>query len=197
MSSHDDPQLTAPEGQEQPVVAPEPGPAPLPSHVGRYRVERILGQGGFGLVYLAHDDELRRFVAVKVPHPHLVPTPAEDSPYLAEDRTAAGLDHPHIVPVFDVGTAPGFPFFLVSKFIDGQTLAWAIHHDRPTPMQTEYTESSRINHAGLGNRDPKARKPQRVAPRLSCVRGGRIEVSASCPILLHLAYQPSSAVPSS
>src|SRR5215813_3495816 len=135
MRSHDDPMRTVPEGQGQPAVAPEPGSVPLPSHIDRYRVERVLGQGGFGLVYLAHDDELRRFVAVKVPHAHLVSTPAEASPYLAEARTAAGLDHPHIVPVFDVGTAPGFPFFLVSKFIDGHTLAWAIRHDRPTPTR--------------------------------------------------------------
>src|SRR5262249_15546693 len=123
------------EGQGQPVLAPEPGSVPLPAHVGRYRVERVLGQGGFGVVYLAYDDELRRFVAVKVPHAHLVSTPAEASPYLAEARTAARLDHPRIAPVFDVGTAPGFPFFLVSKFIDGHTLAWAIRHDRPVPTR--------------------------------------------------------------
>src|SRR5262245_38647431 len=135
MRSHDDPQRTAPEGQGQPVLAPEPGSVPLPAHVGRYRVERILGQGGFGLVYLAHDDELRRFVVVKVPHPQLVSTPAEASPYLAEARTAAGLDHPHIVPVFDVGTAPGFPFFLVSTCFSRHTLAWASRHDRPTPTR--------------------------------------------------------------
>src|SRR3954470_23453821 len=43
-----------------------------PTQIGRYRVERLLGQGGFGLAYLAHDDRLQRLVAVKVPHAHLV-----------------------------------------------------------------------------------------------------------------------------
>jgi serine/threonine protein kinase len=49
--------------------------APLPTQIGRYRVERLLGQGGFGCVYLAHDDQLQRFVAVKVPHARLVSRP--------------------------------------------------------------------------------------------------------------------------
>jgi formylglycine-generating enzyme required for sulfatase activity len=103
----------------------------LPAHVGRYRVERLLGEGGFGRVYLARDEQLQRLVAVKVPHRHLVANPQDADAYLAEARTAAGLDHPHIVPVFDVGGTPDFPCFIVSKFIEGRTLAGTLHHDRP------------------------------------------------------------------
>ena len=79
-----------------------------PSQVGRYRVEMLLGQGGFGQVYLARDEQLRRLVAVKVPYPWLIERPENAEAYLAEARTIAGLDHPNIVPVYDTGsTAAG------------------------------------------------------------------------------------------
>src|SRR5215469_12122233 len=80
-----------------------------PQHVGRYRVERILGQGGFCLVYLAHDDQLQRPVAVKVPHRRLVSGLEDAQAYLTEARTVANLDHPNIVPVHDVGSTDHFP----------------------------------------------------------------------------------------
>src|SRR5215472_15614558 len=105
---------------------------PAPSHIGRYRVERLLGQGGFGLVYLAHDDQLQRPVAVKVPHRKLVARPEDAEAYLSEARTVANLDHPHIVPVYDVGSTEDFPCFVVSKFIEGSTLAQRIKVNRPS-----------------------------------------------------------------
>ena len=74
-------------------------PAPLPTHIGRYRIEKVLGQGGFGLVYLAHDEQLQRLVAIKVPHRKLVDRPEDAEAYLTEARTVANLDHPNIVPV--------------------------------------------------------------------------------------------------
>jgi formylglycine-generating enzyme required for sulfatase activity len=133
MNEHPDPLRTAPEGEGQRVAAAPAPSGPLPAHVGRYRVERLLGEGGFGRVFLARDEQLERRVAVKVPHPHLVARPQDADAYLAEARTAAGLDHPHIVPVFDVGGTPEFPCFIVSKFIEGPTLDWAIRRQRPTP----------------------------------------------------------------
>src|SRR5262249_32664037 len=112
-------------GQVPDTVAPEqgaPGPS-FPSRIGRYRVERLLGAGGLGKVSLAHDDQLRRRVAVKVPHPDRASRPGYAESYLAEARILAGLDHPHIVPVHDVGqTDNGLPF-VVSKFIEGSDLA--------------------------------------------------------------------------
>ena len=64
----------------------------------------MLGQGGFGLVYLAYDEQLHRRVAVKVPHARLISKPEDAEAYLTEARTVANLDHPRIVPVYDVGT---------------------------------------------------------------------------------------------
>jgi hypothetical protein len=95
MSEHTDPFRTAPEGEGQPVASAPASAVCLPVHIGRYRVERILGEGGFGLVYLAHDGQLQRPVAVKVPHPRLVSRPEDTEAYLTEARTVANLDHPH------------------------------------------------------------------------------------------------------
>src|SRR5271157_3093565 len=99
-----------------------PGPDALPQQIGRYRVEKILGKGGFGLVYLAYDDQLKRPVAIKVAHARLIAQPSDAEAYLTEARTVASLDHPHIVPVFDVGSTEQFPCFVVSKYIDGTDL---------------------------------------------------------------------------
>jgi serine/threonine protein kinase len=99
-----------------------PQESDLPKHIGRYRVERILGQGGFGIVYLACDEQLSRPVAIKVPHAHLVTQAVDAQAYLSEARTVANLDHPNIVPVHDVGSTDQFPCFIVSKFIDGSNL---------------------------------------------------------------------------
>src|SRR5262245_303509 len=74
-----------------------------PGRVGRYRVVERLGQGGYGRVYLARDDELDREVAIKVPRADRVAGPEDVESYLAEARSLARLDHPHIVPVYDVG----------------------------------------------------------------------------------------------
>ena len=105
--------------------------AALPAHVGRYRVERLLGEGGFGRVYLAHDEQFQRPVAIKVPHAHLVAQAGDAEAYLAEARTVASLDHPNIVPVFDVGSTEPFPCFVVSKYIDGSNLATKVQASRP------------------------------------------------------------------
>src|SRR6185369_8420889 len=123
------------EGREQLTTPLEPDLPALPRRVGRYRVERLLGEGSVGRVFLARVEQLQRWVALKVPHAHLVATSEDAGPYLAEARTAAALDHPHIVPVFDVGGKDDSPCFIVSKFIEGRTLAAKIRHDRPAPAE--------------------------------------------------------------
>jgi serine/threonine protein kinase len=109
-------------GPFQPRAVDEAAAA-TPQHIGRYRVKSVLGQGGFGLVYLAHDDQLQRLVAIKVPHRDRVATSEEAETYLVEARTVANLDHPNIVPVHDVGSNEQFSCFVVSKYIDGTDLA--------------------------------------------------------------------------
>ena len=98
--------------------------------IGRYRIEKVLGKGGFGIVYLANDEQLNRRVAVKVPHTKLISKPEDAEAYLAEARTVANLDHPGIVPVHDVGSVESCPCYIVSKYIPGTDLATKIKQHR-------------------------------------------------------------------
>ena len=107
-------------------------PSGDPPRIGRYRIIRRLGQGGFGRVYLAHDDDLDRPVALKVPNLDRITHPEDGEAFLAEARTLARLDHPHIVPVHDVGRTEDGLCFIVSKLVDGSNLAIRIRQDRPS-----------------------------------------------------------------
>ena len=121
------------------TIVPQGNPIPnggaaaeQPRRIGRYRIERVLGTGGFGLVYLAHDEQLNRRVAVKVPHAKLISKPEDAEAYLAEARTVANLDYPGIVPVYDVGSTEDCPCYVVSKYIEGTDLAKRLQHHRLT-----------------------------------------------------------------
>jgi serine/threonine protein kinase/formylglycine-generating enzyme required for sulfatase activity len=95
---------------------------PIFSHIGRYAVKDILGSGGYGNVYLAHDAALQRDVAIKVPNSHFMGKSGAAENYLKEARIVATLDHPNIVPVYDVGSSEEIECFVVSKFIAGHDL---------------------------------------------------------------------------
>ena len=71
---------------------------------------------------MGFDEELQRQVAIKVPTPDRFQNPGDAELYLAEARVAATLDHPNIVPVYDVGHAADGSVYVVSKFIEGPTL---------------------------------------------------------------------------
>jgi eukaryotic-like serine/threonine-protein kinase len=115
------------------LVPSELSPLPLgdPMQIGRYRVIRLLGKGGFGRVYLAQDDELDRRVAIKVPNPERISSPRDLEAYLKEAKNLAKLEHPNIVPVYDAGRTDDGLCYVVSKFLEGSDLAAKIRHDRP------------------------------------------------------------------
>ncbi|MGO9918787.1 MAG: serine/threonine-protein kinase, partial [Isosphaeraceae bacterium] len=102
-----------------------------PTKIGRYNLVRRLGKGGFGQVFLAYDEDLDRPVAIKVPRPERVSRPEDIEAYLKEARIVANLDHPHIVPVHDVGRTDDGLCFVVSKYIEGSDLAARIEEARP------------------------------------------------------------------
>jgi serine/threonine-protein kinase len=99
---------------------------------GRYSLERELGRGGMGIVYLAHEVALDRPVALKLLPAHLAVTPTLRDRFLREARTAAKLSHPHIVPIHAVDQVRDFVFFAMS-FVDGETLGQRIRSRGPLP----------------------------------------------------------------
>ncbi|MGB2953175.1 MAG: protein kinase [Gaiellaceae bacterium] len=88
---------------------------------GRYRLHEPLGQGGMAVVYLAHDSELDRTVALKLLAENLGADPTFRARFLREARVAARLVHPNIVQLLDAGEDEGRPF-IVMEYVDGETL---------------------------------------------------------------------------
>ena len=93
-----------------------------PQQIGRFVVRGKLGAGAFGIVYRAYDPQLDREVALKVPNAGTLDSPKRVERFLREAKAAAGLRHPHIVPVFDAGQDGG-RYFIASAFIAGKKLA--------------------------------------------------------------------------
>ena len=97
---------------------------------GRYDVERELGAGGMATVYLAEDLRHKRKVALKVLRPDLAAVLGAER-FVQEITTTANLQHPHILPLFDSGSADGFLYY-VMPFIEGETLRGKL--DRETQL---------------------------------------------------------------
>jgi serine/threonine protein kinase len=96
-------------------------PIGVGDQLGPYHLEAVLGRGGMGVVYLANDERLARKVAVKVVAPELVEDETFSARFIREARLAAAIDHPHILPVYEVGELDGL-LFLVSRYVDGSDL---------------------------------------------------------------------------
>jgi tetratricopeptide (TPR) repeat protein len=101
----------------------------------RYRLERELGRGGMATVYLARDLRHDRLVALKVLHPELAATLGPER-FLHEIRLAAGLQHPHILPVFDSGSGDRdtTQLWYSMPYVEGETLRQRIVRERQLPI---------------------------------------------------------------
>jgi serine/threonine-protein kinase len=100
---------------------------------GRYKVEREVGEGGMAKVYLAHDLRHGRSVALKVLKPDLAAVVGAER-FLAEIRTTANLQHPHILPLYDSGEADGFLFY-VMPYVEGETLRERLNREKQLAVE--------------------------------------------------------------
>ena len=99
---------------------------------GRYRIERELGEGGMATVFLADDLRHERKVALKVLKSELAAVVGADR-FLAEIKTTANLQHPHILALFDSGEADGFLFY-VMPFVEGESLRERLDREKQLPV---------------------------------------------------------------
>lgn len=104
--------------------------AVLPETIGRFRIDSVVGKGGFGIVFKASDPNLERLIALKIPRPEAVLTKELKQRFVSEGRAAAALAHHNIVPVFESGQT-GSICYLACELVEGQTLeAWASAQDK-------------------------------------------------------------------
>ena len=100
--------------------------------IGRYRIQRELGEGGMATVYLADDLRHERKVALKVLKPELAAVVGAER-FLAEIKTTANLQHPHVLPLFDSGEADGFLFY-VMPYVEGESLQERLDREHQLPV---------------------------------------------------------------
>ena len=94
----------------------------LRATIGQYSIEREVGRGGMGVVYLGVDEQLERPVAIKTLPPHLAVDPKIRGRFLREAKTAGALSHPNIVPIYAAAERNGVVFFAM-RYINGESLA--------------------------------------------------------------------------
>lgn len=111
-------------------LSPAQGPDEL-GRLGPYRVLRVLGHGGMGMVFQAEDLHLQRQVALKVMLPEMAARPTSRERFLREARAAANIEHEHIVTIFQVGEEGGVPF-LAMQWLKGMSLEERLQ--RPQPL---------------------------------------------------------------
>jgi serine/threonine protein kinase len=104
---------------------------------GRYTLERVLGRGGMSTVYLARDLRNDRWVALKVLRPDLAAALGTDR-FLREIKVAAGLTHPHILPLFDSGVADGLLFYTM-PYVEGESLRHRLSREGRLPVADAVT----------------------------------------------------------
>lgn len=108
------------------------GEVGVPKRLGRFEIQRELGRGGLGIVYLAHDPVLKRQVAIKIPRPEALLSDSLRTRFAREGEAAARLTHPNIVPVYEVGQV-GITPYIAAAYCEGPSLASWLHGQGTPP----------------------------------------------------------------
>ncbi len=130
------------------------------TQLGGYRIDRVLGRGGMGVVYLATELALERRVALKLIAPELAGDTSFRERFLRESRLAASIDHPNILPVYAAGEADG-ELYLATRFVDGTDLrallaTGSLLRERALTLVGQVADALDAAHArGLVHRDVK------------------------------------------
>jgi serine/threonine protein kinase len=150
--------------------------------LGGFRILKILGHGGMGVVFHAEDLKLGRRVAIKAMLPHLAGSQAAQRRFLREARAAAALEHDHIVPILQVGEDRGAPF-IVMPFLKGEALDQRLRRDGNTPILEvlrigrEVAKALAAAHAaGLIHRDIKPANIWLEGEPGASATGGRVKI---------------------
>ena len=106
----------------------------IPSKVGRYRIDGVLGQGAMAVVYAGFDPGIERQVAIKCLHREIAADPAYRQRFLIEMRAAGHLTHPHIVTIFDVGETDDGRSYIAMERLPGETLASRVSREGFPPL---------------------------------------------------------------
>ena len=131
------------------------------SRLAGYRLDEQIGRGGMAVVYRAWDSRLERPVAIKVLSPELARDEAFRQRFIRESRTAAAVDHPNIIPIFEAGEANGV-LFIAMRFVQGPNVQSLVEAEGPLPAArachiiTQVAAALEAAHShGLVHRDVK------------------------------------------
>ena len=148
-------------GDEGPGAAGFLTGLPLGSRVAGYRLEEQIGQGGMAVVFRAQDDRLQRQVALKILSPRLATDEKFRHRFIRESRSAAAVDDPHIIPVFEAGDADGM-LFIAMRYVPGGDVGTLVRRLGPLPVPRAAAIISAVasaldaaHAAGLVHRDVK------------------------------------------
>ena len=161
---------------------------------GRYQLHELLGRGGMGEVFRAHDMALNRDVAIKFVATTKLADPEARGRLLREAKAAAGLDHPGICPVYEAGETPDGRAFIVMQFVDGRPLSELVANG-PLPVRealgyaVQIAEAlSAAHHNGIVHRDLKPSNVMvEASGRVRLLDFGIAKVIASAPAAANLS----------